>query len=53
MQHRRLWPVLLAVLLIVMAVSPAFAQDDGTATSSFSQMALMLRPSMLRLPKLR
>jgi subtilisin family serine protease len=30
MQHSRLWPVFLAVLLILMAVSPALAQDDGT-----------------------
>jgi subtilisin family serine protease len=29
MQHRILWPVLLVVLLVLAAVSPALAQDDG------------------------
>ncbi len=44
MQHRRLWPVLLAVLLIVMAVSPAFAQDDGTDDAFLSADASTIIP---------
>lgn len=36
MQHKRLWPVLLVVLLVLAAVSPAFAQDDGTDDLSLS-----------------
>ena len=29
MQHKRLWPVLLVLVLVLSAISPAFAQDDG------------------------
>lgn len=29
MQHKRLWPVLLVLVLVLSVISPAFAQDDG------------------------
>ncbi len=29
MQHKRLWPVLLVLVLVFSVISPAFAQDDG------------------------
>lgn len=43
MQHRRLWPVLLVVLLALAAVSPVLAQDDGTNDlASSADVALVI-----------